>query len=291
LSQNHQEKITLVVRDNRDPGWYWLNNEIMDDYRPLIGCTGLDLYNLYTRRSMNDTQKAAIPREVVRKHLSISPSTLTDHNYILEWCELIYIKRKHHRVHGIYMLDPQPITPEQLEKIRQNVYATTGGVRPRKPKNAHLRATILKRLENWQSLNDLWNEHLDAKQAITIIKASELQQELPGFESGNGSVPPAEYDNLIEEIVATFANSNDEETVRQEADKLLKAHGADIVARQLARWPQRAAVAKASDRGLENPLGLFVWSVKNDAPQWEERKKEEKEKSWYTEEEAELFVR
>ena len=290
MSQNHQEEITLVVRDNRDPGWYWLDNEIMDDYRPLIGCTGLDLYSLYARRSMNDTQKAAIPREVVRKHLSISPSTLTEHNYILEWCELIHIQRKHHRVHAIHMLDPQPITLEQLEKIRQNVLDATGGVRPRKPRYPHLRATILKRLDNWQSLNDLWDEHAqDAKQAITIIKASELQQTLPGFESDNGSVPPAEYDNLIEEIVTTFAN-DDEETVQQEADKLLKAYGAEIVTRQLDRWPQRCSIAEASDRGLDSPLGLFIWSVKTDAPQWTEKEKKEG-KSWYTEEEAELFVR
>ncbi len=271
MSPSHKEEITLVIRDNRSPGWYWLDNEIVDDYRPLIGCVGMDIYNLYARRSMNDTQKSAIPREIVRLHLSISPSTLTEHNYILEWCELIHIQRKHHRVHSIHMLHPQSITPDQLEKIRQNVLTATGGTRPRKPKYPRLRTTLLKRLDNWQSLNSLWDEYApDAKQAITIVKASELQATLPGFESD--SIPPEEYANLIEQIVTTFANgTGNTDAVTAEAERLLETYGSDTVTRQLEMWPQRAAVATASERGLEKPMGLFIWAVKTDAPQWTEK--------------------
>lgn len=257
--------------DLREFHFYQVHNMIVDDYMPLIGCAGLALYNLYTRRAMKETQRAKIPQTIIQEHLGIKKASVSDYNLILEWCELVYVDRKHRKTNEVYLLNVKPLTPEHIEKIRQNVYEATGGLRPKQVKNARLRVTMLKRLDGWKSLGNLLDEHNQVPAHIKIVKPSDLQGQLPGFEQNgrNGHTPPSDFDALLGQVMAVFtAEGDSEDKARATAQKLLDGYGLELVQRQLLRHPARCDLLKESKAGLKNAAGLFVECVKRDEPEW-----------------------
>jgi hypothetical protein len=50
----------IEVRDHRQPGWWWAQNEVVDDYGPRIGPYGLAVYGILARFVSNRTQKARV---------------------------------------------------------------------------------------------------------------------------------------------------------------------------------------------------------------------------------------
>ena len=183
--------LTLIIRDKRGGNWFWMHNLIEDHYRPLIGSTGLDLYTLYARVRNNEEEKAVIPRSIILPHLGIGPATLTEYNRVLEWCGLVHINRQNHRVHGIYLLEPEPITPERLEAIREIVIKGT------KSKYPKLRQTMLKRIDTWRSLTDRRTELQQANSVPTLMRTAEMTGQLPLFDKPKGSATEHE-DSAIE---------------------------------------------------------------------------------------------
>jgi DNA-binding transcriptional ArsR family regulator len=75
---------------------------------------------------------------------------------------------------------------------------------------------------------------------------------------------------------------------QRRARRLLEEHGAEVCARQRQAFERRCELARASPRGLGNPVGLLCASIRGD---WSlpPAEVEPKAKRWYTDEEFELF--
>lgn len=64
------------VRDIRDPGWFHIDNEIVDVYGPLIGAYGVAVYDVMARNAPKSTQKCSKPMGEIAKQLAVSHDTV-----------------------------------------------------------------------------------------------------------------------------------------------------------------------------------------------------------------------
>jgi hypothetical protein len=95
--------------------------------------------------------------------------------------------------------------------------------------------------------------------------------------------------NLLSDLAAVLvACGGDEDKSCALAGQLLAAHGSEVCDRQLAVFERRRQIALASRRGLQNPAGLLVDSIRGDwDPPPDEVQREDRR--WFTDEEAEQF--
>ena len=77
---------------------------------------------------------------------------------------------------------------------------------------------------------------------------------------------------------------------REKALRLVAEHGADVCARQRQVFERRCELARASRRGLDNPIGLLCASIRGDWP-LPAAKKEKQASQWYTDAEFEEFFK
>ena len=49
----------IVVRDQREPGWFFIDNEIIDKYGARLGAYGISVYAVLSRRCKNSTQEVS----------------------------------------------------------------------------------------------------------------------------------------------------------------------------------------------------------------------------------------
>lgn len=162
----------VLIRSMR-AGFTWMDNAIMDDWVNLLGTDVLSVYVLYCRRAMNETQSTKLAQEVVAEHLRVSKTTVSDALRILEWCDLIKVVRKHRSISKVYLKDTRPLTDEVRAELRAKIAAGTDYM--------HLRTMLISRLDAFLSLKqrlDLFVAKSE-KQRIKIVRADELQPELP----------------------------------------------------------------------------------------------------------------
>ena len=53
------QALLFVVRDQREPGWFFVDNEIVDKYGARLGAYGLAIYNILSRHCKNATQQVS----------------------------------------------------------------------------------------------------------------------------------------------------------------------------------------------------------------------------------------
>jgi hypothetical protein len=111
------------------------------------------------------------------------------------------------------------------------------------------------------------------------------EQQQHVFESGK----PDSNGNLLSDLAAVLvACGGDVAKSRALAGQLLTTRGPEVCDRQLAVFERRQQIALASPRGLQNPAGLLIDSIRGDwDPPPDEARREEKR--WFTDEEAEQF--
>jgi hypothetical protein len=80
------------VRDSRQPGHFWADNEIVDDYLPIIGAYGFAVYMLLCKYADAKTGQCDPSVGGMAKRLQISPPTVKKALTTLEECGLISIK-------------------------------------------------------------------------------------------------------------------------------------------------------------------------------------------------------
>jgi len=98
------------------------------------------------------------------------------------------------------------------------------------------------------------------------------------------------HEPLITAIAEIFTESGLTSTeATQEAIKLIEQYGPDQCQTQLQHWPKRKHGALKSTRGLENPIGLYIKSLKD---KWKApaKKMAKEPKTWYTKEEYDNFI-
>jgi Skp family chaperone for outer membrane proteins len=90
----------------------------------------------------------------------------------------------------------------------------------------------------------------------------------------------------LAEVLVEHGMQADE--AQRRARSLLEAYGADVCARQRQVFERRCELARASQRGLDNPVGLLRASIEGD---WSlpPAQNERKTARWYTDEEFETF--
>ena len=164
----------ITVRDRRKPRQFCVENLVFDEWRPIIGRSGYDIYSFYVRMANRDMNEKSWPAySLLKAHLGIGSSTISEYNQLLEWCGLLYIEAGNHRKSNTYyILDPLPVTMEGLAELRRVVQEgwKTG---------RSIRQTVLERIENWKPLQALWAERRQkGKEAVRIVRAGE--------ETGNG---------------------------------------------------------------------------------------------------------
>lgn len=65
--------MSIKVRDTRRPGWFWIDNELLDIYGPNIGAYGLAVYMALGRVSRNGECKTTVRQ--IAAMLDVSPQT------------------------------------------------------------------------------------------------------------------------------------------------------------------------------------------------------------------------
>jgi hypothetical protein len=62
----------LAIRDQRQPGWFWIDNEILDQYSERLGAYGVAVYNVLSRNAKNGTQRVNLSARDIGAMLGIS---------------------------------------------------------------------------------------------------------------------------------------------------------------------------------------------------------------------------
>lgn len=159
---------TIVVRDRRKPRQYSIENIIMDEWYPIIRQSGYLIYSFYVRMANRDKDESAWPAySLLREHLKIGSSTISEYNQLLVGCRLLHIQPGNARRSNVYyILDPQPVSPELLSDLYQTVKRDW-------PQKSKLRETVLQRIEDWVPLQALWEQRRhNGKNAIRVIRAA-----------------------------------------------------------------------------------------------------------------------
>jgi hypothetical protein len=181
IKQDDAEVVEITVRDRRQVYQFSIHNLVIDEWLPIITIRGLALYAFYVRLANKEDERSYPGYRLIQEHLGMSPSTISDYNELLEWCGLIHIEPGDRVTsNDYYILDVPQATPENLDAIRQQAKAQL------KPNSKFLK-TLLKRLNEWQPIQALWDRSA-TKRTIIVHKA---QLALP-LEDPNEGATPAE---------------------------------------------------------------------------------------------------
>jgi hypothetical protein len=98
--------------------------------------------------------------------------------------------------------------------------------------------------------------------------------------------------DTIEAMMAIFTRDGaTPDQASKSARALIDRFGIDQCRRQLAHFPRRCELARASENGLRNASGLLVRSIKGDWSAPPQPEKQPGERTWYTDEESKLILR
>src|SRR5208337_3326107 len=76
-SPTEQAALPFIVRDQREPGWFFIDNEIVDKFGPRLGAYGFAVYGLLCRRCKHATQQVDnLSQRDIAASLGISQATV-----------------------------------------------------------------------------------------------------------------------------------------------------------------------------------------------------------------------
>lgn len=82
------------VRDRRQKGWFYLDNEYLNGYAKIFGAIGTAIYVSLCRHADNETQECFPSMELIGSELSISRNTITKYIRLFEQYRLITVERE-----------------------------------------------------------------------------------------------------------------------------------------------------------------------------------------------------
>jgi hypothetical protein len=159
----------IVVRDRRTSHQFSVHNTVIDQWFPIIGMTGLAIYSLYVRMSNQKDERCWPGFTLIKSHLGISSSTLSDYNRLLTWCELLHIEPGNQKQsNNYYILDVPEVTPDKLTEIADQARKL--------PKSSRLKKPLLQRVKDWQPLQ----AHFSDRPKPDVVPASQLSLPIGG---------------------------------------------------------------------------------------------------------------
>lgn len=107
-----------------------------------------------------------------------------------------------------------------------------------------------------------------------------------------GDATVKNYSRLVRELADAFeAEGLEPEAAAETAADFVKQFGGDRCQAQLEHFPRHCELARASPRGLSNPIGLFFRAVKDNWRPPAYPPDDGQSHSWYTDDEAGLIQR
>lgn len=192
-----QPNETHKVLGFADRRYYQILNVIQEEWRPVIGGSGMDLYGLLVYFSGAESEAYPSTR-LMRSHLDMSFDTIRDYMRLLEWCRLISTRineQPNRRVTESKYIHTLLLPTSVTSDVRQNIELQL----QRAERNANIKMatsfprTLRKRLDKWQSLRAHFREpsqkaeytkkkptHL-AEKSQTWLKALGVDEKYIGF--------------------------------------------------------------------------------------------------------------
>ena len=222
-----------------------VKNEIVTEYRPIIGGTGLDLYCLYKQMANRKEGETLYPSmQFINAHLGLAENTISCYNWLLECCGLLKIETGDARTSNRYTLLPvNPVTPELLAKLTEALQPkATDGQRWAKFKASRLEAVMA-----WQPIS----AHFKAPRAAS-------KEAAPAPTPAPSADLPRQT-KLVAYMTETFHDGK-KPLSEAAAMKMIEQYGIEAVERQIS-WLER--------RDTDNPLRTLRAALKDD---WSEPK-------------------
>ncbi len=174
-----QDEIIIRVRDRRKARQFSIDNLIMDEWFPVITLRGFTLYSFYCRMANGKDERCFPGYSLIRTHLGMGKTSISDYNKLLTWCGLIHIQSgNENKSNDYYILDVPKATPERINAIKEKAEAELNG-------DSKFLTQVLKRLESWQPLRAHWKE---GTKQIVVVHPNQLSL----FPNDQGGSPPAE---------------------------------------------------------------------------------------------------
>jgi hypothetical protein len=247
MSKSQQRYPTIEVIDQEKLAFFMVKNEIVTEYRPLIGGTGLDLYCLYKQMANRKAGETLYPSmQFINAHLGLAEITISCNNWLLECCALLKIETGDARTSNRYTLLPvNPVTPKLLAKLTEALQPkASDGQRWAKFKASRLEAVVA-----WQPLS----AHFKAPRPTSKVSVTNGQAPQP---------PSADLPSQAELVAYMTDNFIDGQKPLSEAAaiKMIEQYGLEAVDRQLG-W--------LAGRETDNPLRTLRAALKDN---WREPK-------------------
>ena len=93
VRQKNMKKEELKIRDRRNKGWFFLDNEYLNGYAKIFGAIGTAVYVSLCRHADNETQKCFPSIDLIAKELNVSRPTVIKYIKLLEEHNLIEIDK------------------------------------------------------------------------------------------------------------------------------------------------------------------------------------------------------
>lgn len=154
----------IVVRDRRRQRHFRIENEVFDDWLPILGTLGFSIYSMYNRLASSNDERSYPGYQLIEGFLNISAGTIANYNRLLVWCGLIHVERgdaARNLPNEYFILDPPRLTPSILHEIRQQALAHYD-------KESFFLQALLERLNNWRPLE----AYFPKRDPIAVIKAT-----------------------------------------------------------------------------------------------------------------------
>ena len=130
----------IVVRDNREPGWFWAPNELLDEHGPTIGAYGVATYMLLARRANNESQESWPGLRSMAKTLGTGRRQVREAIEKLEAAGIIAVEHRPRQTHRYTLLNirgtkragtpetpPKEVAPLRPQVVSQGSHPGTPG--------------------------------------------------------------------------------------------------------------------------------------------------------------------
>jgi len=139
------------MTNQKEEGYYCIKNWVAQEWLPIIGMTGIGLYNIYLSAADADRGNSwFFSIRTLSEYTFISKNTIVLHNWLLEICGLISIESGTNGYTNEYtILDPPRVTPDLLKKIVAilEVPADVGQTRQR------FKQRVIDRINLWKPIS------------------------------------------------------------------------------------------------------------------------------------------
>jgi hypothetical protein len=118
--------VVLRVRDRRSPGWYWIQNELVDKLGPKLGPYAITVYNVLCREA-RDNQVAGLATATIAARIGCGRTKVFEALQVLEKYRAI-ARRSIHGQETTYVLLELKTDPPVQDTDGSDSTARTGGV-------------------------------------------------------------------------------------------------------------------------------------------------------------------